>query len=263
MAGVSGPAQFTFALPPSLGRESVKQLARGFADVLYAGGFSTVLPGHDYAELEQLLSTGQAQAGWAPPIVCARVEQAGGAVLLRAVRNGATSYRSVLLCRSEHVLDFKRLGAPGGRKLRAVWVDPRSMGGCILARHHLRSRGVDLAAAFEDERMLGSYQACFDAVLERRADITASFAGPRGLGFVELCGDRAMQLRQLAYTGESPNDAVVLSAGLAPDVSADLAARLRRLFGTRQTLELLADLFDVNGFDQPPTRSYQPLLDLL
>ncbi len=255
--------QYTFALPPSLGRESVKILARRFADVLYSSGFSTVLPTHDYQELEELLLAGQAHAAWGPPIVCARIEAGGGTVLLRAVRNGAISYRSVLLCRSEHALDFKRLGAAGGRKLRAVWVDPRSMGGCILARHHLRSRGVDLAEAFTDERMLGSYQACFDAVLDRKADLTASFAGRRGLGFVELCGDRAVELRQLAYTDESPNDGVVLGSGLPAEANALLADRLRHLFAAPATLELLATMFDVNGFDTPPPGTYQGLLELL
>jgi phosphonate transport system substrate-binding protein len=256
-------ARYTFALPPSLGREPVRILARRFADVLYASGFTTVLPTQSYSQLEDLLESGEAHAAWGPPIVCAMVEQAGGRVLLRAIRNGGKSYRAVLLCRSNHNFDFKRLGAPGGPQLRAAWVDPSSMAGCILARHHLRSLGIDLDAALSEEKMLGSYQRCFDAVLDYKADLTASFASRRGMGFVELCEERAMDLRQLAYTDECPNDGVVLSSHLDDEQSALLADRLHELFARRQALEILATMFNVNGFDEPPPQSYQPLLGML
>jgi phosphonate transport system substrate-binding protein len=260
---MGGAARYTFALPPSLGREPVRILALRFADVLYSAGFTTVFPAKNYEQLEEVLQSGEAHAAWGPPIICARVEQAGGSVLLQAVRNGGLTYRSVILCRSNHNLDFKRLGVVGGRKLRAVWVDSRSMGGCILARHHLRSQGVDLAAAFAEEEMLGSYQDCFEAVLSYKADLTASFANRQGLGFVELCGDRAMELRQLAYTEESPNDGVVLSPHLSPEQATVLASRLRELFARQRALDLLATMFNVTGFAEPPPRTYERLLSLL
>ncbi len=253
----------TFGMPPSLGREPVRVLARRFADVLYGIGFTTIIPPRTYEEMEEGLLSGELHAAWAPPIVCARVESGGGSVLLRAVRNGGVTYRAVLLCRSTHVVDFKRLGEPGGPQLRAVWVDSRSMGGCILARHYLRSRGVTIEEALSEERMLGSYQNCFDAVLDCKADLTSSFAGRRGLGFVELCGDRARELRQIAYTEESPNDGVVVSPHLDEALASDVANRIRTLFSEKGPLEILSTLFNVNGFDEPPTGTYAALLSML
>ena len=49
---------FCFALPPSLGLDPVKELARRFADVLYGAGFTTVVPMKSYEELEQAILKG-------------------------------------------------------------------------------------------------------------------------------------------------------------------------------------------------------------
>jgi ABC-type phosphate/phosphonate transport system substrate-binding protein len=254
---------FCFALPPSLGWEPVKELARRFADLLYAAGFDTVVPARSYEGLEQSLLSGEVDAAWGPPIVSARVEAAGGKVALRAVRYGAVTYRSVLICRAHDDLDLRSLGQPGARKARAVWVDHWSMAGYILPRHHLRSRGVDLAEAFEDERTLGSYEACFRDLLEGDADLAASFANRRGLGYVEICGDEAFQLRTLGYTDECPNDAVVLSPALDEDKATELLLGLQRLTGDDGKKKILAAVFDVDDFDRPPADTYSPLLSLL
>ena len=254
---------FSFALPPSLGTDPVKELARRFADVLYDGGFSTVVPMKTYEQLEQALQDGEVDAAWGPPIVCARVESLGGQVALRAVRYGAVTYRSVLICRTSDSIDLRQLGPEGGRMVRAAWVDPHSMAGYILPRHYLRARGIDLKRALADEWLLGSYGACFQAVLRGEADITASFANRRGLGYQDLCRERAFDLRTLGYTDESPNDGVVLSPRLDPEQASALLAGLHRLIAHPSSLSVLTSTFDVDGFDRPPPSSYSPLLSLL
>jgi hypothetical protein len=55
----------------------------------------------------------------------------------------------------------------------------------------------------------------------------------------------------------------VLGSGLAAEPAVLLADRLRKLFAHPETLEMLATIFDVNGFDRPPPQTYQPLLGLL
>jgi len=261
---------FCFALPPSLGQVPVRDLARRLADVLYGIGFSTVVPMTSYEQLERALLSGEVDAAWGPPIVCARVEDAGGLAALRSVRYGAVTYRSVVLCRTGDRLDLRHLelrqlepSANAARPVRAAWVDPRSMGGYILARHHLRSRGIEPRRAFVHEKMLGSYAACFQAVLSGEADVTASYASRRGLGYVELLGEHAFELRVLAYTGECPNDALVLSPQLSAADAATLVGGLRRLVAHPASLALLASLFGVDNFDRPPAATYSPLLSLL
>lgn len=254
---------FCFGVPPSLGQDPVRELARSFADVLYGAGFGTVVPLKSYADLERALLEGEVDAAWGPPIVCARVEAAGGMVALRAVRYGAVTYRSVLICRSRDPLDVRQLGSPAMSRVRAVWVDRWSMGGYILPRHHLRARGLDLEQVLAEETLLGSYDACFKAVLDGEADMTASFANRRGLGYVELCGDRAFEMRTLAYTDECPNDGVVLSPSLDHSKARRLFEGLSRLISHPASLGVLAETFDVDGFDRPPAGCYSPLLSLL
>src|SRR5690606_5489607 len=188
---MEGHMTLCFALPPSLGAQQVRTLARQFAGVLYEAGFSTVVPVNSYELLERSLLNGEVHAAWGPPMVCARIEEAGGAVLLRALRNGSDSYRSALLCRSQDDLVIEELGRRDKRRMRAVWVDRNSMAGYLMPRHHLRELGTDRGRVFESESFLGSYEACFEAVIECRADLTASYANARGIGYVELCKDEA------------------------------------------------------------------------
>ena len=249
-----------FALPPSLGAQNVRTLARQFAAILYEAGFSTVVPVSSYETLERSLLSGEIHAAWGPPMVCARVQNAGGSVALRAVRYGCSVYRSALLCRSHDDLKLEEVGSLGLRRLRAVWVDPHSMGGYVMPRHHLRARGIDLTQAFEQESILGSYEACFEAVMSCEADVTASYANARGVGYVEICGEEAYHLRVFAYTEECSNDGVVVS----PKVSAsdDVLNRLAKLVANPAHRQVFCAALNVDDVEVPPANAYRPLLAL-
>ena len=253
---------FSFGLPPSLGFEPVKELAREFADVLFAGGFTQVVPFKSYEALERSLLDGETDAAWGPPIVCGRLEANGGTVPFRAVRDGAVSYRSVLICRQNDPIELDRLGQIGARKPRAVWVDEWSMAGYILPRHYVQTQGVNPDAAFSEQRMMGSYEACFNELLDGEADITASYANRRGTAYVELCGNSAHLFRVLCYTEASPNDAVVVAPQVDPKRREEVESGLRDLIRTPKALQVLASMFDIDGFDEPPAGSYKPLTSL-
>lgn len=263
MGSGAGFGPYVFALPPSLGRGPVLELARRFSAHFAGTPIERVETYDSYGAIETALLEGRCHAAWSPPIVCARIESAGGTVALRSVRYGSTTYRAVLLCRARDQIDLKSLGDPGIRKLRAAWVDEWSMGGCILPRYYLRSRGLDLERVLAEEKLLESYGACFTAVLDGEADLTASYATRRGLGYVDLCGERAVELRALAYTDESPNDGVAISPLLSKIETETLRALLVDLLSADKAPELLASGFDVNGFDQPPSGTYSALLSLL
>lgn len=250
-----------FALPPSLGTENVRTLAREFAAVLYDVGFSTVVPMASYELLERSLLNNDVDAAWGPPMVCAKLENVGGLVLFRGVRHGGSSYRSALVCRSHDDLTVDGIGIEGGRKLRAVWVDEHSMAGYIMPRHFLRSQGADLTKAFYSEEALGSYQACFEAIIEGDADISASYANARGVGYVELCADQAFNLRTIAYTSECSNDGVVLSPKASQ--KAKIIDRLRKLVDDPNTGAIFAKALEVDSFEEPPAGSYAALVSLL
>lgn len=240
----------SFGLPPSLGTSSIRQVAFRIADVLSEVGFETVAPAASYGQLADWLASGEVDAAWAPPGVCARVLDAGGRVPLRAVRFGATSYRSALLCCTDRSVDLKRLGA-SITPLRAAWVDPFSAAGCLVPRRYLHDRGAEL-----DEHFLGSYRACFDALLSGEADVAATFVGARGSGHVDLCGTRACELRVLAWTDEIPNDGVAISPALPEEVAAEVEAALDDAF--IGAAGRLAPAFDADRFDIPPASAYAP-----
>jgi len=238
-------------------------VSRFVAEMLSDFGFDTVWPVGSYDALERALLDGEAHAAWAPPVLCARVEASGGAVPLRAVRMGAVSYRSALLCRSERAIDLKRLAeASGLAPMRAAWVDPRSAAGCVMPRRFLRERGADLELVL-DEAYLGSYRACFDAVLEGDADLTATYVGRRGSGYIDLCGDRAAELRVLGWTDEIPNDGVALSPTLPREVASAVANAIAAAFTGERSRDRLALALDADGFDAPPAGTYAPIRELM
>ncbi len=249
-----------FALPPSLGEQNVKTLAREFALILYEAGFSTVIPVNSYETMERSLLSGEIHAAWGPPMVCARVQAAGGAVALRAIRNGSSVYRSALLCRSHDDLRLEELGRRGLRRLRAVWVDPQSMGGYIMPRHHLRSHGIDLEQAFEEETILGSYEACFSSLMSCESDVTASYVNGRGVGYVELCGHDAHHLRVFAYSDEFSNDGVVVSP--KANGTSEVNDRLAKLLENPAHKEIFCAALNVDDVETPPVDAYSPLLAL-
>jgi phosphonate transport system substrate-binding protein len=253
-------------LPPSLGREPVRARARELAALLYDAGFAMVATADSYTQLEERLLSGEADAAWGPPMVCARVEQRGGRVVLRALRDGAPSYRAVLVARAQDRLDLTD-PARNKRRPRAVWVDPESMAGYLLPRAFLKSVGFDLGELFMGESFLGSFQACLEAVLLGDADLTATFAPAASAptasdGYTQLVGPRAIDLKAVAYTGECPNDGVVLSPSLPTTTADAILMALQRLLARDDTRALLAEAFAVTGFEEPPPGSYLPLLEL-
>lgn len=256
---MGGPFAFKFGLPPSLGKEPSFELARELASVLDRAGFSMVIPSKSYEDLEQKLRSGAVDVAWGPPSVCARIEAAGGAVLLRGVRGEERTYRSALVARAQDVIDLEVLGK-GTFRPRVAWVDKSSSGGYLLARSHLRRIGVPVERAFLQQSMLGSYTACIDALLSFETDLAALFVGKAGLE--PLWGPRAKRLKALAFTEDVPNDGVVLSPAVAPERAALLREKLDLLLAAAGPRKQVTSMLKVDDFDEPPAGTYAPILRL-
>ncbi|MCP4449100.1 MAG: phosphate/phosphite/phosphonate ABC transporter substrate-binding protein [Myxococcales bacterium] len=219
-----------------------------------------MVPVRSYETLEHCLLSGEVHAAWGPPMVCARVQDAGGKVILRAVRYGCSVYRSALLCRSQDDLKMNEIGSPGLRRPRAVWVDSQSMGGYLMPRHHLRTHGIVLREAFEQETVLGSYEACFEALIACEADVTASYASARSVGYVELCGEDAHHLRTFAYSGECSNDGVIVGPTAGND--SEVTDRLAKLVANPAHRQIFCAALSADDVETPPEDAYRPLLAL-
>lgn len=252
-----------FGLSRTLGRQTAFDSARTFAATLDRVGFGTVVPFDRYEDLEAALLAGDVHAAWAPPLICARVEDAGGHVALRAIRNDMPTYGSAVLRDAHYHFDIAEMPAMSG--LRAAWVDLRSMGGYLLPRHALRRAGVDLAAVFAEEKLLGSYSACLLAVVAGKADVTACFFSGSGddldHGFRTMLGKRARFVEVLTLSEQGPHDGLALT----PAVRGSTRSELLAIFGALPAAELsvLARAFRADSFDTPPPGSYLQVLDLL
>lgn len=255
-----GDLDLKFGLPPSLGREPSWELARELAAVLDDAEFSTVIPFASYEDLERQLFSGEVDAAWAPPMICARVEAAGGTVALRGVRGDERTYRSAIVTRSQDVFDLSALHRRTFRP-RVAWVDRSSVGGYLLARAHLRRLGIAVDTAFLQESMLGSYTACIDALLGFETDLSALFVTK--LGLEAFWGPKARRLKAIAYTDEVPNDGVAVSPSLLPSRAAQLLERLHRLLESAASHRQLTAILQVDDFDRPPPGTYAPLLKLV
>lgn len=246
---------FNFALPPAL--KDTHARAAAARQVLTPVGCTAVQTSLTYGALLQDLLQGNVHAAWAPPLVCAAVERAGGRVLYRGVRNGGATYRSALYARKDRRLKLDALPP-----LTAAWLDQRSMGGHLLARDMLISAGYNPETLFTRQRFLGSYQACVTAVLDGAADVSACFAPAHVIdraGYSEMAGARSRELTVLGYSEECPNDGIALAPPLTPEMASDVVEALRKVLVESGVARQWCNTLEVEWLETPPPGSYLTL----
>lgn len=216
----------------------------------------------NYKELETRALAGEGHLLWAPAGVCAQLEPITRA-LYKAVRQGASTYRSALVCRKEPRVSLDQLEG-----LRAAWVDPYSVGGYLLAADFLRRRGSEPDRIFAKQKFYGSHAAALNAVTGDEADISAITAwsdDPRSLreAVALHIGPIERKIGVIAVTGSAPTDAVVITTQLAEEHAARI---MQKLFPTAKSVKapsfLLAAL-DAEGFVRSETSEYLPVLRLM
>lgn len=253
-----------FVLPPSLGSAQALDRARGFAEHL-GGLLSTtvdVTVARDYGTLADAIARGSADAAWAPPLICAKLESRGLKVAVHGVRDGASTYRAAIVCRASNPLTLATL-----KGTRAAWVDPDSVGGHLLAIVALKARGLDPAHLFSTQRFLGSYRDALLAVDQGKADVASIFAPPghedgAPKTLADVLPERVGAFAVVAHSNESPNDGVVVSRSLSPESTGKVSAALLSMHGTPEGASLLARAFRIERFEAAPASGYRSLYRL-
>jgi two-component system, NtrC family, sensor kinase len=216
-----------FLLPPSIGKTKANARAEVLAEEL--GGFLgtrvRVDVAADYAALARSVEELEVDLGWAPPVLCARLWPAAH-FILKAMRGGRTAYRSALVGRASEPL---RVDALQGR--RAVWVDPMSTGGHLLAVAHLRRQGCDPDRTLAVQSFAGSYRDALLAVVAGSADLTAVYTAGEDHASVRqtlarLVGGLEERLRAFAFTDEAPSDGLVLTRRMSAPAAGRLSSTL-------------------------------------
>ena len=263
----------TLIVPPSaasLKKEQREGLVKLIGDGL--GVPVEVTFADSYDVLTTSVLSGHAQLAWAPPIVAARLESAGAPVVVRAIRNGHSTYRGALVTRSNSALTMgfireaaARARRPGSqeamRPVRAAWVDRESTGGYLLVASWLREQGYEPDKVFAEQRFLGSYQAALGAVLDGTADVCSAFGPPAGatLAVEEFVPGRTRDLKPLGFTAEAPNDGIAIAPLLPPGVRTALERTFLTAHATPRGAALIASLFRAERFELAPPQRYRAL----
>ncbi|MGE6758057.1 phosphate/phosphite/phosphonate ABC transporter substrate-binding protein [Corallococcus interemptor] len=254
---------FRFGLPPSLGSETARERAERLASFLQRalGKLVEVSVATSYETLAKDLLSGRADAAWAPPFVCARMEAMGVRVLARGVRRGMSSYRSALVGRAGSGLTLEKL-----KGATAAWVDRDSVAGYLLPSAFLKTQGLEPSRAFVSQQFTGSYQGALEAVLDGRAQVTSVFCPPASTGLTFTTGvedvlgpGMGAKFELLAYTDEAPNDGVPVAMGLPAPLVTALEAALLGLPNTPDGQALMRDIFNADRFEVAPRMGYRAL----
>lgn len=244
--------RFPFSVPPSLGALKAATTAARFGQYLRRLLAPRLAPevavAASYAALAEELCRGHSRAGWAPPVVCRQVEEAGGRVVVRLVRGGASSFRSALVCRTDAPVQLDQLCG-----LRVAWVDPESAAGYLLPHEWLLQHGVDTALTFREEHFAGSYHDALLELVAGKVDVTATFAAAPGAarqysGLDELPAEYRGQVQVFATTHETPNDGIVTAPAVDDETVAFLRERLLASALTASEQPVIRRLFDAEGF---------------
>ncbi len=250
-----------FAIPSTLGPDAPARAntLQGYIHAMLGIGIEVTVA-QSYEQVARELLSGAINAAWAPPFVCARIEAMGVRVLLRGIRNGASTYRSALVCRSISNLELETLP-----NTRAAFSDRDSVGGYLLAMAHLKSRGMNVSKCFAQISFEGSYRQALQAVDEGRADVTAIFAASANsdnttaTGLAEIWPEKQNDFRTICFTEGVPNDGVAVSMTTDAAVVAALEKVLIGMHHTETGARVLRDCFHAERFELAPRMGYRPL----
>lgn len=250
-------------MPPSPSIDAARARTAPILSALAARGVPVELVfAASYDELGERLLAGALDAAWAPPIVCARVEAAGGVTVLRAVRGGSTSYRAALVCRAGDPVDLAR-----HQELVAGWTDENSAAGYLLARSWLAGRGIDAVKGFKRALFLGNYESALRAIADGRADLGSMFASvpgaPPHTTLDEVDDGLRARLHVVAYTAETQTDGVVLPPTAPPGTLERLLAGLQALTADAPGASALRQLLGCEELRAVPPRPTSPALHAL
>jgi len=233
-------AVVSLLFPPSLGHIAASARAELLAQwfLRNVGVKAEIAVAPSYGALQAAIQRREVDLAWAPPVVCAAVQDESLAIL-KAVRSHSSSYRAALVVRAGEARSLADL-----RGARAAWVDRLSTAGYLLPIAWLRERMGDPEALLGAQVFLGSYGRALRAVLDREADLTSVYvANPSAEAFQasmrELVGEAGPRLRALDFTAESPSDGLVVVARSDRSAGERLLQQIRGLTdGRKQTLLL-------------------------
>lgn len=252
----------------SMNDEVAKKQADALASFVAIAVKETTLPRvfPDQEALALAVSKGQVDVALMGPLAYLRLDpNVKTQLLFRTVRNGKSTYRSVLFAPPSSKLTSLEALKKSKTPLKVAWVETSSATGYVIPKAVLLQAGINPAQAFEVQDFLGSHDAVCKAVLEGKYDVGATFSDPvlngsKVSGCVSALGKRVDTLKVVAMSSDVPND-VMVSAPKFPQGKVDaIVAAARAASATadgKKSLQaaLLAEgVADVKDEDFAPIR---------
>jgi phosphate/phosphite/phosphonate ABC transporter binding protein len=245
---------------------SLGQMAE-LCDLLSKDVGTVFYPHHalSYRELASGLERAELGLAWAPPITAIEILDAKLATLLvTPVRRGSTLYHSALIVRADGPATIAEL-----RGKRVAWVDRESATGHLVPKMHLATLGHDPQNFFSNEIFAGSHVGAVEALAAGRVDVSATFCKLDGGGKPVSGGwttgegkpVAGRRVEVVATMGPIPNDAIVASPSLEPE----LQARILRWFldPAPRAKQILAELVRAESCLAVTPSHYEPLRRLM
>jgi len=221
--------------------------------------------------LAEAIATGRVDGAWLTPVGYVVASEYGPLTpLVRLVREGFTSYRSVIFVRADS--PAKALDDLKGRTM--AWVEPGSASGRMFPRAHMKRLGRDPDQFFASQVDLPDHRAVCLAVLEGRADAGASLSDERKAGeplVADGCRSSGLdpaKFRVIEKTEPVPNDVVAVREKFDPKLAARLRSALLELPKSDEGRKAMTGIFQADGFgpvsdaDFAPVRAVQATLEL-
>jgi phosphonate transport system substrate-binding protein len=220
----------------------------------------------DQEALATALAKGDVDVALMGPLGYLRIDPKTKPVLLfRTVRQGKSTYRSVLFGPPSSKLTSLVALKMEKKPLKVAWVETSSATGYVIAKATLLAAGINPVQSFETQDFLGSHDAVCKAVLEGKYDLGATFSdqatnNTRATGCITALGKKADTLKIIAQSAEVPNDVVVAGARYSSAKTDAIVAFAKSIQGNadgKKTLQgaLLADgIAPVTDEDFAPVR---------
>lgn len=191
---------------PERSRGQLEELCRCLSDAV--GETVTAHGMWHYHHLLEAMQSGDLDLVWLPPVLALRATARGHCVpIALPVRHGVSTYSTALFTRPES----KIRGIDDLAGVDAAWVDRQSAAGYLIIRALLKSKGVDLEAAFSHEVFLGTHDAVAGAVLDGEVDVGATFVyldPDASTGTPKAAGWGERRVHMICYAGSIPSDVV-------------------------------------------------------
>lgn len=173
----------------------------------------------DQEALALAVGKGEVDVALMGPLAYLRLDpKAKTQLMFRTVRQGKSTYRSVLFAPPTSKISSLELLKKSKTPLKVAWVETSSATGYVIPKAVLIQAGINPAQAFETQDFLGSHDAVCKAVIEGKYDLGATFSDANSAtvsGCVGALGKRVTSLKIVAMSSDVPNDVMVAAPKFA------------------------------------------------